>query len=160
MNYEQEMYIDEDALDVECLNQPGLMMRYSQKLAELKQQRDLEKETLDFTIAELDKEIRDDPESFELSKLTETVIQNIIKTTKKYKAAMNAYLQSKHEVDVCQGAVSAVEQRKSMIEALIRLHGQNYFAGPSVPHNLTELREKKAKNSTQKIAERMRRTKA
>ena len=157
MNYEHEMYIDEDSLDIECLDQPALMLKYSRKLAELKQQRDLDKESFDLAVAEIDKEIREDPESFGLSKITEAVVQNTIKTTKKYQSAMKTYLQARYEVDVCQGAVSAVEQRKSMIEALIKLHGQQYFAGPSVPHNLTELRETKAKKSTQKVAERMKR---
>jgi hypothetical protein len=73
---------------------------------------------------------------------------------------MKEYLQAKFEVDTCQGAVSAIEQRKSMIEALIKLHGQQYFAGPSIPRQLNEEREKRSENVQKKIASKMtRRTK-
>jgi len=160
MDYESDMYIDHDALDIECLDQPQMMMKYAKKLATLKLERDQLKEEVDLVRAEQDKAIREDPESFGLVKITETAINNTILTTKEYKSVMKEYLQAKFEVDTCQGAVSAIEQRKSMIEALIKLHGQQYFAGPSIPRQLNEEREKRSENVQKKIASKMtRRTK-
>jgi hypothetical protein len=160
MDYESDMYIDHDALDIECLDQSQMMMKYTKKLATLKLERDQLKEEVDLVRAEQDKAIRENPESFGLVKITETAINNTILTTKEYKSVMKEYLQAKFEVDTCQGAVSAVEQRKSMIEALIKLHGQQYFAGPSIPRQLNEEREKRSENVQKKIASKMtRRTK-
>jgi len=156
-NYESDMYIDENALDVELLEQPALMMKYSKMLAELKRDRDLEKENLDLTRAELDKAIRADPAFFDIVKITETVITNTIITLKAYKAAMKEYLDTKFEVDVCQGVVSAIEQRKSALEYLVKLHGQQYFAGPSTPHDLTEARAKKTKSRNTRMKDKMKR---
>jgi hypothetical protein len=160
MDYESDMYIDHDALDIECLDQSQMMMKYTKKLATLKLERDQLKEEVDLVRAEQDKAIRENPESFGLVKITETAINNTILTTKEYKSVMKEYLQAKFEVDTCQGAVSAIEQRKSMIEALIKLHGQQYFAGPSIPRQLNEEREKRSENVQKKIASKMtRRTK-
>jgi len=49
-----------------------------------------------------------------------------------------------------------MEQRKRMLELLVTLHGQEYFAGPSVPRNLIDA-WKEAKKS--KAEELLRRTK-
>ena len=156
MNYEQDMYIDEDALDLECLEQATLMIKYSTKLADLKKERDLKKEEMDLVKAELDKEIRGNPESFDIVKITETVVTNTIIAQEKYKDIMKKYLTAKYEVDVATGVVSAVEQRKSMIEALIKLHGQQYFAGPNIPRNIEEERKLKQEKGNKKKGEMIR----
>jgi len=54
MDYENEMYIDHDALDIECLDQPQMMMKYAKKLATLKLERDQLKEEVDLVRAEQD----------------------------------------------------------------------------------------------------------
>lgn len=153
MNYEEDLLIDPTALDVEWLNQPHLMATYSRELARVELEVDTAKEKVDFVKAELDKEIRTDPESFDLAKATETAITNAILMQKKYKIAMEAYLQAKFEAKVVSGIVKSFDHRKSALENLVKLHGQNYFAGPSVPRDLSREWEviEKQKSSDAKV---------
>jgi len=158
-DYELDMEIDADELDVECLNQPALMLKYSTKLAQALQVKDLAKEALDYMKAQIDKSIREDPEKYGLAKITETAVANAILEEKQYRDSVSKVTKASFEVNVVQGAVRAVEQRKQMLENLVKLHGQSYFAGPSVPHNLSELQEKRIKTQDKKIARTLNRTK-
>ena len=60
-------------------------------------------------------------------------------------------------------AVMAMEQRKRMLEVLITLHGQEYFAGPSTPRNLVQAcidaKEKKIKEGEDKQKKKLRKRK-
>lgn len=159
MNYEDDMYIDENMLDVELLEQPTLMVKYSRMLAEARQERDLAKEALDLKRAEIDLDIRDDPEKYKLSKVTESAISNCILMEEDYQEAQKAYNEANYEVNVLQGVVSALDHRKSALENLVRLNGQEYFAGPSVPHNISELRQERKANISHRIGKSMKRTK-
>jgi hypothetical protein len=44
-----------------------------------------------------------------------------------------------------------MEQRKDALENMVRLHGQQYFAGPRIPRNLTEERQAKQKKADTQI---------
>lgn len=141
MNYEKDITIDDSALDLEWLDQPKLMLKYAQYAAQLSMERDILKEQVDVVKAELDAEIRTDPEKFGLSKITEGAVSNTILVQEKYKQIMKDYLQSKYEADVAKGAVNAFEHRKNALENLVKLFGQQYFAGPKMPRNLSEERQ-------------------
>ena len=43
---------------------------------------------------------------------------------------------AQYELEVMGAAVRALDQKKSALENLVRLQGQNYFAGPSVPRTI------------------------
>jgi len=153
MNYEDDIKIDELALDIEWLDQPRLMLKYTKYQAETRKQMDLAKERLELVKAELDKKIRSDPESYGIRKVTETVVTNTIVLTDDYQKAVDDYLNAKFEYDVASGIVKAFEQRKSSLENLVRLFGQEYFAGPSAPRDISkewEIRERQ-KRANKKI---------
>ena len=59
-----ELRIDPDALDEACLEQPMLYNKYAELLAQAKKNVDTQKMLLEMTVAEIDAEIRADPESF------------------------------------------------------------------------------------------------
>lgn len=137
LNYEKDMWIDDTALDVECLHQPQLMMRYSRALADAKREVTRLKEQLDIVRAELDKKVRTDPDKYGLDKITESVVTNTIMLDTQYQAAVDDLRDAQYEVNMLIGAVDSVQQRKDMLEALIKLHGQQYFAGPKMPRDLS-----------------------
>jgi len=160
MDYEKDIRIEESALDVEWLDQSSLMFRYAQNAAECRRKLDLAKEALDFVRAELDKEIRTSPEDFGIEKVTEAVVQNAIITQERYKEANVNFINRKFEADIAQGAVRAVDARKDALENLVRLNGQQYFAGPKMPRDLSkerEDREARTKEVNAGIASKMRR---
>jgi hypothetical protein len=159
MKFEEDIRIDEDALDIEWLNQPRLMLKYSKISAEAKMEMLLRKENLDLVKADLDKEIRSDPEKFGIVKITETAVSNTIISHKLYKEANTTYLQAQYEADIARGAVSAVEHKKDALENLVRLFGQNYFAGPQVPRDLSYewQQTQKQKTTNESVSKVMRR---
>jgi 5'-deoxynucleotidase YfbR-like HD superfamily hydrolase len=97
----------------------------------------------------LDKSVREDPEKYGIAKITETVVLNTIISQEEYKEAYHEFLEIQHEYNIAKAAVRAFAQRKDALENLVRLHGQQYFAGPRVPRNISEEREKfRSKNNT------------
>jgi len=145
MNYEADIRIDETALDLEWLEQASLMLKYTREQADTMKEEELAKERLDLVKAELDKEIRTNPESFDIVKITEGAIQAAILSHNKYQRASKELIDARYNNLVAKGAVRAFEQRKDALENLARLHGQQYFAGPKVPLDITREWEKKKK---------------
>lgn len=157
LQYEQDLFIDESALDVECLNQPLLMRRYTKELSIAEKEVARLKEQIDVEQAKLDRDIRNDPKKYNLGdfKITEAVVEGVIKTDKRMQEFRSQLIDALYEVNMLKGAVDSVRQRKDMLQELVKLHGQNYFAGPSVPRDLThEVKQKIVKeqsNTTIKI---------
>jgi hypothetical protein len=161
MNYDDEIRIDDSALDVEWLEQPSLMMKYAHKAAEARRYLDQMKEKLELVKAEIDKDIRTQPEKFGIEKITENVVTNTIITQDRYKKANNTVIDAKFEVDIAQSAVIAISQRKDALENLVRLHGQQYFAGPKMPRDLNSevaKRQERQKEVSKEIAGNIKRT--
>lgn len=150
MNYEEDIKIDPDQLDIEWLEQPSLFMKYSHHLAMVRKTLDESKQTLDIARAETDKKIRDNPAKY-LSdgKVTETAVSNAVLKHPMYQEAYSNYLEAKYEADMAQGAVNAFDHRKTALENLVRLFGQQYFAGPKLPRNLSQEWQE---NKSQKMA--------
>jgi hypothetical protein len=158
MSYEQDMYIDEDALDVELLGQADKMVKYSRMLAEAQRDRDLSKESLDLIKAEIDLDIRDNPEKYKLTKITVDAVHSCILMEEEYQDAQKEVNRCTFEANVLVGVIKAIDHRKSALEHLVKLYGQNYFAGPSIPHNLSELREEHTAKLEHRIGQSLTRT--
>lgn len=159
LDYERDLYIDESALDVEWLDQPMLMMRYSKELSKAEREVARLKEKQAVVKAEFDRDIRLVPESFDVKgKITEAVVSNTILFQKEYKEVTTELIEAQYELSMLKGAVNAIHQRKDALQDLVRLHGQRYFAGPSVPRDIThevkQQHEKKVSNSAVKIRRR------
>lgn len=149
MDYEKDIKIDEDALDVEWLGQASLLIRYARNAAQARMDLDKAKEALDVVKAELDAAIRKEPDKYKIEKITEAVVGNTIILQPKYKETNERYLKAKYEADIAQGAVNAVNQRKDALENLVRLYGQQYFAGPKMPRDLhAEVQARQSKVNT------------
>jgi hypothetical protein len=159
MNFENDIKIDETALDVECLEQPRLMMRYGQLVAEKEKELAKAKTNMEVVKADLDRDIRSDPAAYEIQKITETVVAGVIVLSPEYKEAEERVREATYEWKVAKAAVEAIQQKKDMLEALIRLHGQQYFAGPKIPRDLHEewITKEKNKKGNEAVAANMRR---
>ena len=89
----------------------------------------------------MDKYIRECPDVYEINKVTDTVVANTIILQPEYQAAYKKFLNSKNDNEVAQNAVKCIDARKDSLENLVKLHGQNYFAGPKIPRDLKAQRE-------------------
>ena len=159
MDFEKDINIDEQALDVEWLEQPRITLQYAKWVADMERKKDRAKERVEVVKAELDKDIRSNPNKYGLAKITEGAVQNTIILQPEYREAQEAYIEAKHESDIAKAAMRAVDTKKATLENLVKLFGLSYFAGPSMPRNLAEERAKKQRESNQKVAKAMRRKK-
>lgn len=139
MNYEKDININPDELDVELTLQPELMYEYSRHAATCRKAFDDASEYLTFIRAKLDNEIRKDPDKYEIPKLTETAITNTILMMGEYQDAAANVNRTRYEMEIARGAVTALEHKKSSLEKLVTLFGAQYFAGPSLPRNLSDM---------------------
>jgi len=158
MEYQEDMAIDDTCLDIEILDQPELVLKYTQLCEDAKKEVDEEKEELDLLAAQIDYEVRSDPKKFGIEiKLTETVVLNTIKQAEEWQAKNKIYLTSRHTYGILKGAIKAVEHRKTSLELLVKLYNSNYFAGPSVPRDLNAERKKKQKKADELVGSKMKR---
>jgi hypothetical protein len=156
MNYEKDIQINDQALDIEWLEQPSKMMRYTRHSTDMNRALDQAKQDLDIANAEVDHKIRKNPDKFLVEgKITVDSVKAAILVHPDYQKAYTKFLEAKYEYDMAQGAVRAFEQRKSALENLVKLYQSNYFAGPSIPRDLKWEREEKQKMMDDRIAKRL-----
>jgi len=137
-DFEKDLAIDPAKLDVEAGLQGELFFKWAEKAVEARKDADYAKFHLEVTVTDTSIKARRDPGSFGLSKATEGAIDTAVKASIEYREAYDEWIEKKAASALLDKAVEAMEQRKRMIEILVTLHGQQYFAGPSVPRNLVE----------------------
>lgn len=142
LNYEGDIALDEDALDVEWLDHSRLLLKWSKELAHQDKVVAQAKENLEVVTAELSLAIRTDPKKYGLDKVTEGAIRETLITHKltraKHKEAQEEYTEALYEQSLLKAAVRSIDRNKDALENLVRLHGMNYFSGPKVPHDLSK----------------------
>jgi hypothetical protein len=71
-------------------------------------------------------------------------------------------IEVRYDYDMSRSALSAIDSKKSALENLVKLHGQNYFAGPTIPRNLNKewLESQKEKQVNTEISKSLQRRKA
>ena len=137
-DFNQDLQIDLQNLEVEATMQPERFMKWAEKGVKARGRVEDTKFRLEIVIAELAADYRNNPEEHGLKKVTEGAINEKVKLSPEYREAYEEWMKAKEEADLLKSGVDAMEQKKRMIEVLITLHGQEYFAGPSVPRSLTD----------------------
>jgi hypothetical protein len=125
---ELRIEINKLRLDEEWLNQPQQFYNWSIAVAEAQFKFDSAKSELALTEAELDKEIRDDPERYGLVKTTDAVVAQTIKIQAPYTASVKAVNKARYELGIATAAVSALDQRKRALEKLVDLWTREYYS--------------------------------
>ena len=148
LNYEEDLRIDPDNLDVEWLEQPSVFMKYSELSAQAEKEARKAEEKVKIIRSELVLLIYSDPEKYlgEDVKPTAQLIEAAYRKDRDHRAAKKAFVLAQHRADVLRQAVSAFHQRRVALENLVRLQAQGYFAGPSEPRDLPIEFEKNAKH--------------
>jgi hypothetical protein len=135
----QDREIDPAHLDVELLRNPGLYLKWAAAATEAKWEADNADLAVDVGLARLELDIRKNPQKYNIPNLTEASVKAAIKLTPEYTRLVQVANTSKRDAALMGQAVAAIAMKKSALRELVTLHGQGYFAGPDVPHNLTEL---------------------
>ncbi len=151
MNYAEDLKINPDQLDVEWLEQPLRFHIYSTKSAEANKFVRKCDELVKVIRSELILEASAKGESI-LGKGVKPTAPNIeayYRNNAEYKKAKVALHDAQYNQEMLTNVVYAFHQRKSALENLTRLHGQNYFAGPTLPRDLSEEYKEKQKEKIQ-----------
>lgn len=161
INIDRDLRIDETGLDVEWLNQPSLMFKYSREFARAEREVSRLKEKIKVERAKLSKEVRLNPERYIKGdiKVTEAVYHGIIDTHQTIRDLEAELIEAEYEVTMVKGAVESVKQRKDALQDLVKLHGQNYFAGPKMPRNLEHEVQRKYETARSNASIKIKRTK-
>ena len=168
LNYEIDVQIDESALDVECLRQADLASKYRKYWVSCSSKVLKTEEYVKLVRSELIMKLMADPVSNlkEGVKPTGPVIEAFYRTHKRHIKAKEEWMEAKNNLDVADIAIKEIcITRKNQLANLIELHGQHYFAGPSVPRDLSfetarkEKRKEDQKESNKGIARKMKRKK-
>lgn len=137
MSFRDDAKIDKHGLDYEWLRQAELFQKYAVEYANAMFERDKAKDRLELIKAEVDSEIRGDPESFGFEgKPTEPAIASAILQSSEYKEAKGNYLSSVREMNIVMGAKGAMEHKKAALETLAKLYLSGYWGDVRIPQEV------------------------
>ena len=163
LDYESDMRIDETALDVEWLGQAELAFQYGKHVAGLRRKvRDLEEKKKTIR-SEAILQVNNDPQGLiGKAKPNAGDIEAYYRTSQEYKDAVTELNEMYEELEHAENAKNEISfTRKKALENLVILHGQMYFAGPSIPRDLHHevMQKRKAEVSNSAVAGKMQRKK-
>lgn len=147
MDYEKDTTIDESALDVEWLRQAELTRKYAKYLKEIRKKVRRLQERKKTIRSELILKVNNDSQTLiGKNKPNAADIEAFYRTQKEYKEAVEELIEEEEELKYVEDAFSEIAwTRKKALENLVILHGQQYFAGPKVPRDLSKEWEQKQK---------------
>lgn len=140
LNYEEDIKIDDSALDVEWLEQAALALKYAKHVAILRRKVQKLEEKKKTLRSELILKVNKDPVGCcNKEKPNASDIEAYYRANGTYKGIVDELVETQYELEFSEFARSEIAfTRKAALENLVKLHGQNYFAGPSVPRDLTK----------------------
>jgi len=131
LDFERKFPIDRMQLDNEWTDQHEVFRHYSQLLADALDTVDRAKCSLERTKARLDGVIRAQYAGSG-TKTTEAGVAAAILQHEEMIEAENEYLDAQKVMRELKADVASLDQRKSSLENLVKLHGQEYFSVPVV----------------------------
>jgi len=157
IDFSRDMKIDETALDVEWLKQGELASLYNQHYAEMCRKLEIAHEEVKTIRSELIKRANKFPEKCcHKAKPNAQDIEAYYRTHKKYKKAKEHMIELEYEKNMAELGKNEINYtRKSALENLVILLGQQYFAGPRNPRDLTKERIKLEKERQKRVQSRM-----
>lgn len=124
--------LDSTRLDDAWRGQPKHVWKVTEKVAELRAEVEKAKARIESTKANVALEARQNPDDFGIDKLTEDAVKNAVAGNKRVTLAIDKLIQAKFELEKWEGVLIALDHRKRALENLVDLHGQGYFAEPSL----------------------------
>lgn len=113
------------------------------ELADARAEYDRARRRLDVVEAELDRDIRHDPETYGVTKITEPVVEKTVLLQKRYRQASEEVVVAKHEMDIRQAFIDALDAMKKGLECTAYINQSAFHAEPKVRGQVGDaLREK------------------
>lgn len=122
--------VDPEQLDEQWFVFPREYAQHAYALADARQEFERAKAKRDVIEAEIDKEIRLEPEKFGISKITETIVAKTVQLHKRFRKAEEEVIIAKHSLDIHQATVDAMDVKKKGLEVVVQLRLASYYAEP------------------------------
>ena len=158
--YESDVFIDIHALDEELFRQPSLFIKWAEKAANATTERDRIKNKLELVRGEVALDFRENPDSYKF-KITEETVKALVETDNDVVMLKEELLKANEEVNILTAAKMAIEQKKSMLESVVKLYQTGYWGELAVPNTdkITQKYDDKILNDKLNQNERLRRVK-
>lgn len=134
LNYDKDVMIEPDALDLEWLKQPKLYMKYAELSAEAEREVRRCKDELKLVDASVELDIRENGEG----KVTDKRVAAEVEVHEEHIKAVHDLNEALYHAQICQAAVKAMDHKKTALENEVRLWAGSYFSGPKEPRDLKE----------------------
>ena len=150
-NYNDDVSINPDALDIEWTKQAQTFFGYAKMLAVAKKKVNALEQKVKVIRSQLLLEAR------EAGAKNSSQEEAYYRTQPRHQEAKQEWIDAQYEADILDAAVFALHQKKAALENLVRLQGQNYFAGPSVPRDVGKewVKETERAGARDKVKEKM-----
>lgn len=125
---EQDLGIDKDNLDFECMDQPKRFFRWSVTYAEAVRSRDEAKRKASIVKSNINLDVRSRPEEYGLTKPTEGSISAVVDSSEEVNKAEVVVSDAQYAVNIYSAAKEALDQRRSMLEKLVALYISGYYS--------------------------------
>lgn len=163
MDYELDLEIDEDALDVEWLNQPMLAMKWGAHWAHCQRKVQKAEEKVKLVRSELIAEAYEDPSgTMGVDKATAQSVEAYYRNHDDHKEAKEELIQAHYDLDVAEIAKKEIcISRKDALKNLVELLKINYFESPLEPRDLSHeaMKKRQQKETDAGVAGKMKRKK-
>ena len=133
MSEKNFVQIDPLALDEEWIRQPGLRNAYGVDLAGCRKAWEEAKNYYKVVEAETAMLVRKSPGTYGLEKVTEKAVEQTVPIQPAVKDAAQEIVDARHDMDVMEAAVAALDHKKKALEKLVELHLADYYGEPRAP---------------------------
>lgn len=154
---ELSLDIDENNLLDEWKGQAAMMLNYSIQLADAMQTEDEARAKLTVVAAEIEHDVRTDPETYNITKVTEASVTAAIPVQPEHKIAVKKLNKARHNVRILRAAVEALSHRKSSLQGMTDVFMRQWHADPKSRAQPKELREAAKNRTTKSVRSRRRR---
>ena len=127
IDYKKDVSIDRNSLHHECIRQPQEMAKYVKLHSQAMFDRDKIKRELSVSRAETEKDVRMNPETYEIEKVTESAVKAAVDSDEEVKIKENALIESQYAVSLLGGALESFRDRRKALEGLITLLTMGYW---------------------------------
>lgn len=139
--FQSDVRIDLSSLDTEVLRQADTYFKWAKRTSEAKAHADRLEMVMEVEEARLQAAVRADPDGYQVEQgarggVTEAAIKAAVLKHATYVKARDLYLDAKEEAAIIGKSEQAMDQKKRMLELLVTLHGQGYFADPRIRKEL------------------------
>jgi cysteinyl-tRNA synthetase len=142
--FKGQLSIDPDDLEQECIRQPLLFSEIGELASQARSDAKRAKEHVEFIKARLKGEMRSNPQTYGLEKVTDKSLEAAVQAHDDTQDAIREHIEANRAADSLTILQTAAEQRRAMLKNLVELIVHHYF-------NSGDISEMKGRRSEQNV---------